>query len=531
MKDKITGFNSPATNSLNNQTAGVGGRQILLTQYTFTRQTQVTRFVQLSNSTVTGANGFSYSVRALASPFAELTSGTATRTGSTVYSNVTLGGNNTNLDEFSISGLTLEAGTYWIAVHASDGNAYQVAANSGEDPEPLLADSGGVPFVAGSNFHMYTILYGINPFSATFDEQKSIAFNTIPVNVSQVNSISSLTLALLNRRLSRLQNNKFLAARTGAVTGLTGYFDDTYLSGYEADSSGSSPFPDAALGTNGSLDSAERPGRIRVWSEGSFVSIEHGTTGSFDGYDGTLIGGHLGADIDITESLAVGLAYGRNYTDTDYVDDLGNTQSNSDHFSAFAQYIHENGFYSNLIYSYGHFDLDLDRNAGTSGAAKASTHAGAHSVQGTVGYRFPPVKAFTTSVESRLWYTNINVDGYSESNAGSGSLSVDEQNADNVSVAVGFNARYNHGNFSPYLSVFYQYNNLDLGDATISLLQDPSLTATQQYIGNDGGSVNLDIGLDYAFGGGLSLGANYATSLSDGDLEYHGLNLALNYVF
>ncbi len=531
VKDKITGFNSAASNSLNNQTAGAGGRQILLTQYTFTQQTQVTRFVQLSNSTITGANGFSYSVRALASPYAELATGSATRTGRTVYSNVTLSGNNTNLDEFSISGLTLEPGTYWIAVHASDGNTYQVAANTGDDPEPLLAENGGAPFLAGTNFHMYTILYGINPFSATFDEQKTIAFNTIPVNVSQVNSISSLTLALINRRLSRLQNNRFMAARAGTVTGLNGYLDDTYLSQYEADPSGSSSFPDSAVGTNGSLDSDKMPGRIRVWSEGSFVSLEHGTTGSFSGYDGNLVGGQLGADIDITESVAVGLAYGRNYTDTDYVDDLGNTQSNSDHFTAFAQYVHENGFYSSLIYSYGHFDLDLDRNAGSSGTAKASTHAGAHSVQGTIGYRFPPVKAFTTSVESRLWYTNINVDGYSESNAGSGSLSVNDQNADNVSVAVGFNARYNHGNFSPYLSVFYQYNNLNPGDAAISLIQDPSLTATQQYIGNDGGSVNFDIGLDYAFGGGLTLGANYATSLSDGDLEYHGLNLALNYVF
>ncbi|MBG6207666.1 outer membrane autotransporter protein [Labrenzia sp. EL_126] len=531
VKDKITGFSSAATNSLNNQTAGAGGRQILLTQYTFTQQTQVTRFVQLSNSTITGANGFSYSVRALASPYAVLTTGAATRTARTIYSNVTLGGNNTNLDEFSISGLTLDPGTYWIAVHASDGNSYQVAANTGDDPEPLLAENGGVPFLAGSNFHMYTTLYGIGLFNATFDEQKNIAFNTIPANVSQVNSISSLTLSLINRRLSRLQNDKYLAARAGAVASPNGYFDDTYLNQYADSPSGSSPFPDVAIGTSGDPGTTGTPGRIRVWSEGSFVSIDQGSTGSFSGYDGNLVGGQLGVDIDITKSLALGVAYGRNYTDTDYVDDLGNTQSNSDHFSAFAQYIHENGFYSSLVYSYGHFDLDLDRNAGSSGTAKASTNAGAHSVQGTIGYRFPPMKAFTTSVESRLWYTNINVDGYTEGSAGSGSLSIDEQNSDNVSVSVGFSTRYNHGNFSPYVSVFYQYNNLDLGDATVSLIQDPSLTATQQYVGNDGGSVNFDLGLDYAFGGGFTAGANYATSLSDGDLTYHGLNFALNYVF
>lgn len=162
IKDNITGFDSAATNSLNNQTAGAGGRQILLTQHTFAQRAQVTRFFQVSSSTtVPVANGFSYAVRSLAAPNTLLFSGTATRINRTVYPNVTLAGNNTNLDEFQITGLTLDPGTYYFTVHASDGNAYQVAAHSSLATEPLLAENGGVPFLAGANFHLYTSLFAI----------------------------------------------------------------------------------------------------------------------------------------------------------------------------------------------------------------------------------------------------------------------------------------------------------------------------------------------------------------------------------
>ena len=149
IKDNISGLAEAATNSLNNQTAGAGGRQILLTQHVFTQRSQVTRFRVLSSSTAMPvANGFSYSVRSLNTPFAELFTGTATRTSRTVYTDVTLAGNNTNLDEFAIAGLTLDPGTYYFTVHASDGNAYQVAAHSASagGVEPLLAENGGVPF-------------------------------------------------------------------------------------------------------------------------------------------------------------------------------------------------------------------------------------------------------------------------------------------------------------------------------------------------------------------------------------------------
>ena len=165
IKDNISGLSEAATNSLNNQTAGAGGgRQILLTQHVFTQRSQVTRFRVLSDSTaVPVANGFSYSVRSLNAPFTELFTGPVTRTSRTVYTDVTRAGNNTNLDEFAITGLTLDPGTYYFAVHASDGNAYQVVAHSASagGVEPLLAESGGVPFLAGANFRLYTTLFAI----------------------------------------------------------------------------------------------------------------------------------------------------------------------------------------------------------------------------------------------------------------------------------------------------------------------------------------------------------------------------------
>ena len=159
IKDNITGHDGAATNSLNNQTGPQ--RQVLLFPLEIEQTIEITRVRQLSDSTVVSpANGFSYAVREVQTPFQLISSGTANRINQTEYTAVTVAGNNTNLDEFTISGLTLGPGSYFFSVHSSDGNPYRSPASTVDDPELLLADSGGTPFLAGAQFHLYAQVFG-----------------------------------------------------------------------------------------------------------------------------------------------------------------------------------------------------------------------------------------------------------------------------------------------------------------------------------------------------------------------------------
>lgn len=532
IKDNISGYVTAATNSLNNQTAGAGGRQILFSRHNFSQRTQITRFQALSSSTVApAASGFSYSVRSLNSPYTELFSGSATRTSSTSYSNVTLAGNNTNFDEFSISGLVLDPGTYYVTVYASDGNAYQLAAHNSLDTEPLLAENGGVPFLAGSNFHLFTALFGSHFLDTVFDEQKSRAFSAVPAQTLQVSSLGAFTLSQLNQRLGNLQNAHFSGFNSLTSNIGSNINTNAYVSQYGGGSTGVGPFSFLSLEDTGNAVAGGGVGQLRFWADGNFTILDRETTSSYTGYNGETLGGQFGADLNVARGLTVGMSLGHTKTETSFSGNLGKSDLAGNHVSAYAQYINDNGFYSNLIYSYEMYDLDLERNAGSSGTAKANTDAHAHMVQAGIGYRLPSFKAFSSSVETRFRYTNAGIDGYTESEAGDGSLTVGGQRSDNVSVSVGLNNRYQMGRFSPYLNVFYQYNQIDLGDTVISLVEDPSLSSSQKNDPLSLGNIHFDVGLDYSVADKLMVNANYSTAFVNTDLDYHSLNLGVTYRF
>ena len=494
IKDNITGFDSAATNSLNNQTAGAGGRQILLTQHTFTQQTEVTRFLQLSNSTLATANAFSYSVRELNTPFTELFTGTAIRTDRSLYSNVTIAGNDTNLDEFSIVGLTLDPGTYYFAVHASDGNTYQSAASTGLAAGPLLAENGGLPFLAGSNFHMYTALFGRLSSAAILAEQTNFAFNTIPVNATLISFAERTSFSNINLRLQTLKG------------------DYSAASGY------------GATGTNAGDKSPTNSARL--WTEGNFANLEHDVSSSISGYDGDSTSGQIGVDLAYRPDLVVGVAYGYSKTETDLDDDLGSTDITGNQISVYAQQNLGDSFFASYVYSYESYELDLERDAGSLGTAEASPDAGAQTLQASVVYEFSLNEKYQAAVEGSLRYSRIDIDSYDESGAGAGSLSVAGQDSKNTSASVGGSIRYRTGQLAPYASLSYEYNKLNFDDIDVALVQDPAQSSSQDVSDNSDNYWSLDTGLDYLINADSTFRVGLKTTIGGNDFDFQSLNLA-----
>lgn len=156
--DGISGYNHAATSTLTNQVNP--GRQLLFSRITITTPTVITGSSQLSASPLATATTFGYSIRNDLAPHTLVESGIATLTNKSIYTNVTQGGNNTNLDEFSFNSSQLPPGSYLIGVHSTDGNAYQSVAHNAIDIAPLLVENGGTPFFAGANFHLYVRYFG-----------------------------------------------------------------------------------------------------------------------------------------------------------------------------------------------------------------------------------------------------------------------------------------------------------------------------------------------------------------------------------
>lgn len=160
LEDRTTGFSAAASDSFSNQAAG-SGRLILFTEITISNPTRITKAMNVSNSTVAAANMYEYAIRSSTSPYGLIDSGPATRISRTSYTNVTHGGNNTNLDEFSFNSIQLQPGLYYIGVYSSDGINYDSIAHTSGDLGPVLAENGGTPFFAPTNYHMFVSYFGI----------------------------------------------------------------------------------------------------------------------------------------------------------------------------------------------------------------------------------------------------------------------------------------------------------------------------------------------------------------------------------
>ncbi len=496
IKDNITGLAEAATNALNNQTAGAGGRQVLLTQHTFTGRTEITRFLQLSSSTAMPfANGFSYSVRSLNTPHAELASGTATRVSRTVYTDVTRDGDNTNLDEFTISGLILDPGTYYFTVHASDGNAYQSIAHtaSAGGVEPLLAENGGVPFLAGANFHLYTQLFGIVTGGLAFETD--LVQDFIPAAVDVTFSASGASLGSVGQRLAGFRS----ASASGEVV--------------------TRGIPFAAAG--GSSDG------LQLWADAGAVGLIHEATPNMVGYDGTSIIGTFGADYHLGPSLVIGAAYSRLETTSSLGNSVGEVDESGNQFTVYAQHANDSGFYANALYSYGSYQLDLERTTAAPGIANGATDAELQNFQVGIGYQPQSTGPFSVDYSATLRYSTITVDGYTETSAAAGVLAIGHVTADGVTVSAGMNVRYDGGRFQPYAGLLLERSTLDLDNVSLALVSNPATVNSGTFATDLSGVATVRLGLDYAVSDDIMLNTGYTIRTNTRGTESQQLHVGI----
>lgn len=160
VKDNISSaVGSDVTGSFNSQIQP--SRQIVMTPITLNRPTSITRVVHHSNQTLTLSSTFAYFIHESSSPYAFLESGPATLDARTSTSDITLSGANTNQDEFSLATSVLPPGDYFFGVAANDSQGYQIIGNVvGPGRELVLAESGGAPFVPGTNIRFFVNIFG-----------------------------------------------------------------------------------------------------------------------------------------------------------------------------------------------------------------------------------------------------------------------------------------------------------------------------------------------------------------------------------
>ncbi|KOP26360.1 autotransporter [Hapalosiphon sp. MRB220] len=177
-------------------------------------------------------------------------------------------------------------------------------------------------------------------------------------------------------------------------------------------------------------------------------------------YDYTTGGVTAGVDYSVTDQLAVGVALGVVNHETDLQQNQGDIKTDGYAVSVYSNYVEKN-FYTNAVISYGNNDFDIKRQIDfDQRKATANTDATQFSVNINSGYLAKSGNLYYGPTLG-LKYDRININGYTETGAGSLNLKVDDQQAESFILSVGAQAAVklntSVGSIIPNIHASYEY--------------------------------------------------------------------------
>jgi len=358
----------------------------------------------------------------------------------------------------------------------------------------------------------------------------SIAHMQMPAIGKSASEISVVQAAVIGERL--------VALREGAE----GVQIAANLVDYEGRSVVDADYPE--LASLGMVD-AEGSESSRL---GAFLNTRGGTGDrdgnseelGFDFYD---VGVTAGVDYRFLEQLVGGIAVGYTRGERDFDrsgGDLENDMVSGWLYGGFQQ----GGFYLDATYGYSRHWLDSQRRIfipigapppgsgaqGVSVSADGDTYVDEHLVSGSAGYDFE-FGAFGIGPVTRLEYVNLEVDGFSESNASGLNLAYEDDRVESLIYNLGAEASYDistgFGVLTPQVRAewAHQFDD-DPRELTARYVFDPSATEFFVKTRNpDRDYVDLGASLAAQFSGGFSAFLSYETILGHDDLSAHSFTL------
>jgi outer membrane lipase/esterase len=179
--------------------------------------------------------------------------------------------------------------------------------------------------------------------------------------------------------------------------------------------------------------------RVGVFINGDVNFGDKESRATKPGFDFTTTGVTAGVDYRVTNNFALGVAVGYVNNSTDLNNNLGNIDIDGYNVSAYGNYV-QNNFYTDAVVSYGWNNYDIQRTIAVGNrTATASPDGNQLSVDVNSGYNFKSGN-FSIGPAVGVRYARINIDGYTEKDAGSLNMVVQDQDADSVVLSAGAQA-------------------------------------------------------------------------------------------
>lgn len=242
----------------------------------------------------------------------------------------------------------------------------------------------------------------------------------------------------------------------------------------------------------------------------------------------------VGAEVHVTPNVAIGFALNWLESRQTFANNVGSMDMNGYALSAYTSYV-KKAFWADLLYNFGSYDIDTNRNPIGFNMAQGDTNAYTNTVQFNTGWNFRfQNNSLVTGPFIGLDYTHVSIDAYGESGGGLAALAYSKRTAESLVSRVGWAvSKYVKTDFAVITAqarLSYERQNLNNNGTTVGLVNQPFVVGggAQNY-GQD--YMVAGAGLNFQFTPNLGLLLNYQGQYFRQSVQAHYVGLRLSYKF
>lgn len=268
----------------------------------------------------------------------------------------------------------------------------------------------------------------------------------------------------------------------------------------------------------------------QVFFNANYTNVQIDAVGAQQaGFDSDTWTAGVGFERSISPNVTIGFAANWLESYQDFTNNVGQLEMSGIALSAYGSYVKQN-FWADLLYSFGSFDIETERNTIGFGVANGETDAQTHAVQFNTGYNFRfQDNTLVTGPFFGVDYMHASVDGFSEASGGLAALRYNDRSYDSLISRVGWaltkKIDTDFAKITAQVRLSYERQNIKYDNQTsVTLINQPfSPNSVQQNLGQD--YMVLGAGVNFQFSPRFGLLLNYQGQYFRDSVQSHYIGL------
>jgi fibronectin-binding autotransporter adhesin len=373
-----------------------------------------------------------------------------------------------------------------------------------------------------------------------FDGLNDTALNLVPTQVGNFNQVSGVYTVIdtiTGIQMANIMGQSVMSAAQGMLGDVNGRLFFLRAGYGERGYDGS---------LNASLDSGVESGEgdmvgsdsseWQAYLNANYNNVSIDAVGAQQaGFDSDTWTAGVGFERSITPNFTLGFAANWLESQQDFSSNVGKLDMSGISLSAYGSYVRK-AFWADVLYSFGSFDIETNRNTIGFGNANGNTDAMTHAVQFNTGWNFRfQDNSLVTGPIVGVDYMHATVDGFSETSGGLAALRYNSRNYDSLISRVGWSLSKkvdtDFAKITAQVRLSYERQNIKHDNQTsVSLINQPfTPNSAEQNLGQD--YMAAGAGLNFQFTPRFGVLLNYQGQFFRQSVQAHFVNIRAGFSF